>query len=46
MVDNSTVMKEGKCIECGARKTDGLSCYEMFGFTLVWEHNDPELWSV
>ncbi|MCX7745268.1 MAG: DUF5946 family protein [Clostridia bacterium] len=46
MVDNSTVMKAGICIECGTRETDGLSCYEMFSFPLVWEHNDPELYAL
>lgn len=45
MVDNNTVMEHGRCMECGARETDGLSCYEMFGFPLVWEHNDPELYA-
>lgn len=46
MVDNNTVMESGRCIECGARETDGLSCYEMFGFPLVWEHNDPKLYAL
>ncbi|HHY72174.1 MAG TPA: hypothetical protein GX497_02905 [Bacillus bacterium] len=44
MVDNNTVMKAGRCIECGARETDGFSCYEQFGFPLMWEHNDPKLY--
>jgi len=44
MVDNNTVMKAGRCIECGAKETDGFSCYEQFGFPLVWEHNDPKLY--
>ena len=39
MVDNNTVMKSGRCIECGTRETNGFSCYELFGFPLVWEHN-------
>lgn len=46
MVDNSTVMEAGKCIECGAKGRDGYSCYELFGFPLVWEHNDPELYAL
>lgn len=46
MVDNNTVMESGRCIECGARETDGLSCYEQFGFPLVWEHQDPELYAL
>ncbi|UKJ83747.1 hypothetical protein H1W83_29200 (plasmid) [Priestia megaterium] len=46
MVDNNTVMKSGKCIECGANEIDGLSCYEMFQFPLVWEHNDPNLYDL
>jgi len=46
MVDNSTVMESGRCIECGARETDGFSCYELFCFPLVWEHNDPELYAL
>jgi len=44
MVDNNTVMHNKVCIECGARETDGFSCYELFGFPLVWEHNDPKLY--
>ena len=46
MVDNNTVMKSGRCIECGARETHGYSCYELFGFPLVWEHNDPKLYEL
>lgn len=46
MVDNNTIMKNGRCIECGARETDGFSCYEMFQFPLIWEHNDPELYDL
>jgi len=46
MVDNNTIMKAGRCIECGAKETDGFSCYELFGFPLVWEHNDPELYAL
>jgi hypothetical protein len=46
MVDNNTIMDLGKCIECGAKETDGFSCYEMFQFPLVWEHNDPELYAL
>ncbi|MFU1792971.1 DUF5946 family protein [Paenibacillus azoreducens] len=46
MVDNDTVMENGKCIECGAKEAEGLSCYEMFQFPLVWEHNDPRLYAL
>lgn len=46
MVDNNTVMKAGRCMECGARETHGFSCYELFGFPLVWEHNDPKLYAL
>ena len=46
MFDGHTVMESGRCKECGARETDGLSCYEMFGFPLGWEHNDPELYAL
>ncbi|MFD0710820.1 DUF5946 family protein [Paenibacillus sp. GCM10027626] len=46
MVDNRTVMESGRCTECGAKETDGFSCYELFGFPLVWEHNDPELYAL
>ncbi|WP_071393337.1 DUF5946 family protein [Bacillus tuaregi] len=46
MVDNNTMMKDRKCMECGAKETDGFSCYEMFQFPLVWEHNDPELYAL
>jgi hypothetical protein len=30
MVNNNTDMKSGRCIECGARETDGFSCYELY----------------
>lgn len=46
MVDNNTIMISGKCSECGAQETDGYSCYELFGFPLVWEHNDPKLYEL
>ena len=46
MVDNNTVMKSGRCIECGAKETHGFSCHELFGFPLVWEHNDPKLYEL
>ncbi|MBD8499726.1 DUF5946 family protein [Paenibacillus arenosi] len=46
MVDNSTVMESGRCIECGARGIDGHSCYELFGYPLVWEHNNPDLYAL
>jgi Family of unknown function (DUF5946) len=46
LVDNHTIMDSGKCMECGAKETDGFSCYELFGFPLVWEHNDPELYAL
>lgn len=46
MVDNNTVMELGRCIECGCRETDGYSCYELFQFPLVWEHNDPKLYEL
>ncbi|MCQ6559265.1 DUF5946 family protein [Paenibacillus mendelii] len=45
-VDNNTVMEAGRCIECGAKEIDGLSCFDLFGFPLVWEHNDPELYAL
>lgn len=46
MVDNRTVMESGRCMECGAAEINGFSCYELFGFPLVWEHNDPELYAL
>lgn len=46
MVDNNTIMEFGRCIECGAKEADGHSCYELFGFPLVWEHNDPNLYAL
>lgn len=46
MVDHSTIMESGTCIECGAKGIDGLSCFELFGFPLVWEHHDPELYAL
>lgn len=46
MVDNHTWMENGKCMECGAKEIDGLSCYEMFQFPLVWEHNATDLYAL
>lgn len=46
MVDNNTIMKDGRCIECGASEIDGISCIEQFGFPLIWEHNDPKLYAL
>ncbi|MED1205272.1 DUF5946 family protein [Heyndrickxia acidicola] len=46
MADNHTIKEAGKCMECGASEVDGLSCYEMFQFLLVWEHNDPALYQL
>ncbi|UHA73492.1 DUF5946 family protein [Paenibacillus sp. 481] len=46
MVDNSTVMESGQCVECGAKGIDGFSCYELFGFPLIWEHNNPKLYAL
>ncbi|GIO95637.1 hypothetical protein J14TS5_07230 [Paenibacillus lautus] len=46
MIDNRTVMESGSCIECGAKGIDGFSCYELFGFPLVWEHRDPALYAL
>lgn len=45
MVDNSTVMLDGVCVECGCKENDGYSCFEQFGFPLVWEHNDENLYA-
>ncbi|RAR40604.1 hypothetical protein DP091_28105 [Paenibacillus sp. MDMC362] len=36
MVDHRTVMESGRCMEYGAKEIDGFSCYELFGFPLVW----------
>ncbi|GIO66536.1 DUF5946 family protein [Paenibacillus sp. FSL M7-1455] len=46
MVDIDTVMENGKCMECGAAETDGLSCFEMFHYPLAWEHRDPEMYAL
>ncbi|SFA89379.1 hypothetical protein SAMN04488072_103115 [Lentibacillus halodurans] len=46
MVDNNSMMESGRCSECGAKETDGFSCYELFCFPLAWEHNDPELYAL
>jgi hypothetical protein len=46
VVNNNTVMEDGKCIECGANQVEGHSCYEMFQSPLVWEHNDPNLYAL
>ena len=31
------------CPECGARLTDGLSCWEQLGYLIAWEATDPAL---
>lgn len=46
MVDHTTIMKNGPCMECGALELDQYSCYEQFGFPLAWEHQDPELYAL
>lgn len=46
MVDNNTVMENGRCIECGAQERDGLSCYEMFQYPLAWENSEPKLYAL
>lgn len=46
MVDNSTMMESGRCVECGAQGIDGFSCHDLFGFPLAWEHRDPELYAL
>jgi hypothetical protein len=32
-----------RCGECGARRVEGLSCWEQFGWVVAWEAQDPEL---
>lgn len=44
MID--TIMKDGFCIECGAKEQDGLSCWEQFGYLLSWEQNNPKLYEL
>lgn len=44
MID--AIMKDGFCIECGAKEEDGLSCSEQFGYLLAWEQNDPNLYAL
>ncbi|MFF3926184.1 DUF5946 family protein [Paenibacillus lactis] len=46
MVDQTTIMKSGRCIECGALELDQYSCYEQFGFPLAWEQQNPELYAL
>ncbi|MCC3373726.1 DUF5946 family protein [Cohnella sp. REN36] len=46
MADMITIMESGKCMECGAKEIDGLSCFELFGYPLVWEHQAPELYAL
>ncbi|MFC4388944.1 DUF5946 family protein [Gracilibacillus marinus] len=46
MPNHYTVMESGRCIECGAREIDGYSCYQLFEFPLVWEHNDAKLYEL
>ncbi|WP_276354056.1 DUF5946 family protein [Cohnella caldifontis] len=44
--DIAAVMKEGACVECGARTADGLACHDLFGRLLAWEQDDAELASL
>lgn len=44
MID--TIMKDGFCIECGAKEEDGLSCWEQLGYLLAWEQNNPKLYAL
>ncbi|MFS0839221.1 DUF5946 family protein [Paenibacillus sp. 1P03SA] len=46
MGENGAVTESGRCMECGAAGIDGFSCWELFGFPLVWEHHDPELYAL
>lgn len=39
-------MKDGFCIECGAKEEDGLSCWEQLGYLLAWEQNNPKLYAL
>jgi hypothetical protein len=41
-----SIMESGYCVECGAAEQDGLSCSEQFGYLLVWEHNDSNLYAL
>lgn len=34
------------CLECGAQKIRGMSCWEQLGGILAWEWHDPDLQSV
>lgn len=31
------------CPECGARRVEGMTCWEQLGMIIAWEADDPEL---
>jgi hypothetical protein len=33
----------GACVECGAPRVSGLSCWEQLGALLAWEYDDADL---
>ena len=46
MTDNRSFIKDGYCVECGAKSIDDKTCIEMFHAPLTWEHNDPNLYEL
>lgn len=33
----------GQCLECGASRVEGMTCWEQLGLLFTWEYNDPAL---
>ncbi|MFS0724961.1 DUF5946 family protein [Paenibacillus sp. 1P07SE] len=47
MVDyTNTLAAPRRCSECGAKEPGGLTCYDLFGYPLAWEHEDPALYAL
>ena len=42
-MSDQTQFHEEHCPECGAPRLNGLSCWEILGMLLAWEHDDAEL---
>ena len=42
----ATFISDATCPECGARRLDGMTCWEQMGAVCAWEWQDPELAAV
>src|SRR3712207_3533925 len=40
-----SIDEQAPCVECGAPRTNGLTCWEQLGAILAWEYDDPELYA-